>query len=189
MEIEEKAKNYAEGKAISAITAAIEKAFIDGYESGFHDGVAKSKQTKEIIDGVEYVDLGLPSGTKWSLQYYSYNYKYKSAQRFSYDEAIKRNIPTEEQLEELKKYCRVCALKDDNGVYGIKFIGRNGNYILFHYIKINEKSNCPDNTYFFWLKSNNEMLETDLRTCATTATITREFMGYKMPLMLVKNKE
>ena len=68
--IEDKAKEYAEGKALSAMTSAIEQAYIDGYNAGFQDGLNHQKPPIEVIDGVEYVDLGLPSGTKWSKTYF-----------------------------------------------------------------------------------------------------------------------
>lgn len=64
MNIKEKSKLYAEGKALEAISTAIEQA----YEAGYHDGLKhyENERLEAIKDGVEYVDLGLPSGTMWS---------------------------------------------------------------------------------------------------------------------------
>lgn len=64
MNIKEKSKLYAEEKALEAISTAIEQA----YEAGYHDGLkhCENERLEVIKDGVEYVDLGLPSGTMWS---------------------------------------------------------------------------------------------------------------------------
>ena len=71
MEIKEKAKSYAEGKALDSITAAIEHAYEEGYKDGYKDGVSNLEPL--ILQGnhedIEYVDLGLPSGTKWPSDY------------------------------------------------------------------------------------------------------------------------
>ena len=71
MNIKESAKAYAEGKAVDALTAAIEQAYADGYNAGFNDGLASKKDDlpADFDNGVEYVDLGLPSGTKWGADY------------------------------------------------------------------------------------------------------------------------
>ena len=87
MDIREKAKQYADGKALSAINAAIEEAYAEGYKAGYEDGYAKREEVNPIVlnDGVEYVDLALPSGTKWSsccLKRDDSSFKY-----FSNDEA------------------------------------------------------------------------------------------------------
>lgn len=94
MELCDKAKAYAQAQS-ETFGAAIEKAYIQGYND------AAKEHAKEFIkiveDGVEYIDLGLPSGTLWALS---------NPSRLSYHEAQKINIPTKEQIEELIKYIR-----------------------------------------------------------------------------------
>ena len=49
----------------------------------------------------EYVDLGLPSGTLWKIE--------NEDGFYTYEEAVAKfgnNLPTKEQLEELKDFCR-----------------------------------------------------------------------------------
>ena len=67
MDIKEKAKMYAEGKAIDAISAAIEQAYTDGYNEGLKH--YENEKLESIVDGVEYKDLMLSSGTKWATAY------------------------------------------------------------------------------------------------------------------------
>ena len=74
-----------------------------------------------------YVDLGLPSGTKWKA---SNEIKAADAQYvfFTYDEAVSRfgnRLPTKEQYEELKAVCQWMW----NGS-GYRVTGPNGNYIV-----------------------------------------------------------
>ena len=72
MEIIERGKKYAEGKALSALSSVIEQAYIDGYNDGLkHLEIEKLEAMKE---GVEYVDLDLPSGTLWSSRYVNDSY-------------------------------------------------------------------------------------------------------------------
>ena len=69
----------------------------------------------------QYVDLGLPSGTKWKSQNEPGFYKYEEA-----IEEFGSKLPTKKQLEELKNYCTwVWTGK------GYEVTGPNGNYIYF----------------------------------------------------------
>ena len=74
-----------------------------------------------------YVDLGLPSGTKWKA---SNEINADDAQYdfFTYDEAVSRfgnRLPTKEQCEELNAVCQWMW----NGS-GYRVTGPNGNYIV-----------------------------------------------------------
>ena len=72
------------------------------------------------INAQSYVDLGLPSGTKWK----STNEK---GGFLTYDEAISKygdKLPTREQYEELKEKCTWVSTGNGCNVYG-----PNGNYI------------------------------------------------------------
>lgn len=68
----------------------------------------------------DYVDLGLPSGTKWKSQ--------NESSHYSYDLAIvifKNNLPTKEQFEELREKCTWTGSEE-----GWNVEGPNGNSIF-----------------------------------------------------------
>ncbi len=186
-----KAKKYAEGKAIHALTAMIEQAYNDGYKAGYEDGLANREpavdETDEDIQiveqGVEYVDLGLPSGTLWSSTYYSDDYN--AILFLTYNEASKLNIPTEEQFNELLKYCLQIP-HEIGGLNYTKFVSRNGAAL-----SVKEVPFKVDDTYKgvsksrFWLRTHTDE-EDSKRTYASSNSTNKIFMGYKMPVMLVK---
>ena len=69
---------------------------------------------------IEYIDLGLPSGTLWKDE--------NESDLYYYDEAVRtfgKKLPTNEQLEELKKYCQW-----NSAGSGYKLTGPNGNCIF-----------------------------------------------------------
>ena len=73
----------------------------------------------------EYVDLGLPSGTKWNSANETGGYN----GFYTFDEADSTfgdKLPTKEQFEELKENCT--WVWQDNG--GYKVTGQNGNSIV-----------------------------------------------------------
>lgn len=68
-----------------------------------------------------YVDLGLVSGTKWK--------SYNESSLYTYEEAVDEfgnNLPSYEQLEELKYECKWTLIGNS-----FKVVGPNGNYITF----------------------------------------------------------
>lgn len=79
-------------------------------------------------DSGEYVDLGLPSGTKWKTTNETnpddeYNF-------YTYDEAVEKfdeQLPTLEQLNEL---ITKCTWKWNKTKKGYTVVGRNGNSIF-----------------------------------------------------------
>lgn len=182
MDINEKAKEYAEGKALEAITNAIEGAYASGYKEGYQAGLddREPEAFGDENEDVEYVDLNLPSGTLWSTDYLydeCSDYKY-----LAYNEAIKLNIPTKEQFEELRDYCE--EFKYNNS---FRYLGSNGNFLSIRFSKV-IKADIADwnNDFWFWLK------DEELGTCATSLNkdkVATVFTGYKMPVMLVKNKK
>ena len=67
-ELDEKAHEYALKNASRFINKTLAEAYIAGYKAGFkdcEDNILISLPKKDI----EYVDLGLPSGTLWSSDY------------------------------------------------------------------------------------------------------------------------
>lgn len=79
------------------------------------------KNTKNTFVFMEYIDLGLPSGTLWAEQNETDNGGY-----FTYDEAVAKFgdcLPTKEDFEELLEHC---WKRWDNERKGLEFMGNNG---------------------------------------------------------------
>lgn len=183
MDISEKAKKYAEGKAIDAISAAIEQAYADGYYDGLKH--YENERLESIVDGVEYIDLKLTSGTKWASGYLK---EKASLGWFAYEDASKLNLPTKEDFEEL---CKECAI--DNYLYtnnkGIMFTGKNGKKIEIPYIKAEHVTD--DNvisSISFWLKNDGDNIQKTYARVNEHKKILdmKTFMGYKLPVLLVR---
>ena len=193
MDINEKAKMYAEGKALDAITSAIEKAYAEGYKDGYKDCIAKTgiEPPVEIVDGITYVDLGLPSGKKWSFAYLKdINDFYGNSKKLTYEEASKFNIPTKDDYLELIKFCELIPKKNsDNNIYRWDALSKtNGRYIeLYKTSAVIASSVKEYESFVFWLRDNNP--EGDERLCADGSSkdlLGKVCMGYKLPIMLVK---
>lgn len=187
MNIDDKAKEYAEGKALDAISTAIEEAYVSGYKEGYEAGLAAQEPIalEEENDGVEYVDLGLPSGTLWSNGFLEN--ENGEVCHLSYQEASELNIPTAEQFRELLDCCEYIGSKDF-----LSYLGMNGHYIRFNYTFIDKAGKMVNyGTFHFWLKD--EEPPEDNRRCVwgnnKGGYITSSFMGWKMPVFLVKTKD
>ena len=188
MDIVKKSKEYAEGKALEAISSAIEQAYADGYKDGLHH--LENERLESLKTGVTYVDLGLPSGTLWSSQCLT---KEKGIEKLPYLEAAKLKIPTVDQYEELCKECKIVLHRQDNNilkdVIGYEFIGKNGKSIfLTRYGNISQ--DLPG-SYYFWLNDNSEGSEKDCACLWGKEEFGlpykhKIFMGKKAPVMLVK---
>lgn len=191
MSKESLAKNYAKEIADSLIESALETAYLEGFKAGVES--VKNPPVIVVEDGVEYVDLGLPSGTLWAteLQFREYN----SMQ--SYTEARKYNIPTEEQLSEFTK--NTIMLKSfkyqGNRLYdSLEFIGPNGNKV--NYLTFGYKEKSSEKTLRIWSKGDENPknnLALSLRACieGNNSFKVKVFMftGYHFPLALVKNPD
>ena len=90
----------------------------------------KDKDNDESdINGGNYVDLGLPSGTKWKTDN-ELNPNKDGNNFYTWDEAVAKfgnRLPTEEQLRELKDSC---SWTWDGTKKGYDVKGRNGNSIF-----------------------------------------------------------
>ena len=188
MDINEVAKQYAEGKAVNAMTAAIQQAYFDGYNDGMQH--REKLILDAIVDGVQYVDLQLPSGKMWSSSYVKNKDLYNS---LPYIEASKLHIPTKEDFEELCTYCaKDYYLTKD--VKGIQFTGTNGEKIIIPYYKIKEKADEDYVEHFtFWVKDDDDSTNKNYafnssRKEGIVGFVTKIFMGYKLPIMLVKER-
>ena len=186
---DEFAEQFAEQK-VEELKAIVKESYLKGYEQG----CLHAYQPPSIDDHV-VVDLGLPSGTMWTkepLCILDYGYKQK---KMSYQEASKLSIPTEEQWDEVCKYCRF------EGRY---IIGLSGERIGYGwapsgYLIRSLGEGCEANKNMFWLKgdiddeNNAPVMVYDLDGEAPNYKITKgkgvHFIGYKLPVFLVKNKE
>ena len=188
MDIKERAKLYAEGKALEAITSAIEQAYADGYTAGCKDGLDywDNLWKSKMVNSVEYVDLNLPSGTLWS-SHILISEKNTFA-HMTYDEAAQLSIPTEEQFKELLDNCETSVILDKSKTpIGVSFIGRNGNIIeVFYDFTIHGKDQWPNSNYRFWLRDNTS---TDNERICAYFKESRQFMGDRLPVMLVLSPE
>lgn len=98
MNVKNEAHEYAL-KAMEAELTKIEEAYIAGYEAGKKVGF---KPIEIDENGIEWVDMSLPSGTLWSKPLVKDSYFLNVA----YVEAMHYNLPTEEDVKELKEFTK-----------------------------------------------------------------------------------
>lgn len=187
---EELAAQYAASK-MEEVNVLLQDAYLKGYEQGELKAASTVK-----VDGVVYYDLGLPSGTLWSVPLqanYGYNF-------LSYSDAEKLNIPTIDQFCELLNHTRTLAhpSSNQNGAIPVDIVGVNGIRI-----KVQTKDCCPacqsywyqgesvlSDSTCFWLKSKVEKGGVAVARIAQNGgrSLERHFAGFKLPVFLVKNK-
>lgn len=192
MDINERSKEYAEGKALTAINAAIEQAYRDGYNDGLKH--LELERLEAMKEGVEYVDLNLKSGTLWSSEYAKFGKGVPN--KIPFFEASQINIPTEEDFRELCRECRASYVNKTN-FHGIKFTGINGKSIEIEYTDSDGGAWVQGNacSFRFWLNKNgekdNEKKAAAIRMNDNVATplVFDMFMGLRLPVMLVKKKQ
>ena len=175
MTTEEMATQYA--SEISSST--FKKAITDAYIKGYREGILAS--TGSItVDELEYVDLGLPSGTLWSARPLSKDVY----ELFSQHEAQNYQLPSEEQVHELIKNTKFYGQIDSNFC---ELLGPSGEHISLKGWYIDET--CVE----IWIKGTpDEYNEAPLLSISRKhgeADIRQEFTGYKHQILLVKNKD
>jgi hypothetical protein len=189
--LNERAANYAAEKANELLVNAIAQAYADGYRDG-----VKDRDEGIVSPNLEFVDLGLPSGTKWSTKLIGED---DFADYLAYADAASYGLPTIEQVEELANYCRWQRDFKGQTFYGATCIGKNGKEIYIHSWGYKEGDNLRcygygADTIFFWI-SNKEMegeMEAiklyNVKDEKPEYEIVKLFSGYKVPVMLVSNK-
>ena len=134
------------------MSKAIAQAYLDGYKEGY--AVRKKKEESALFcDEVEYVDLGLPSGTLWA----SSNLMDDGVTcLMPFEEANIYELPSQEQFDELRQNCRWIPITNRNGIVGVKCIGKNRNSIQFNffgsYVKPSGYREGLMRSSCFWLK-------------------------------------
>lgn len=186
----DKAKEYAKEKVTEALNQVVADAYMAGYNAGYQDGYNKVVKEISSSDEMEFVDLGLPSGTLWASDYVKDG---DDVLFLPYPEAVKYNIPTEEQVDELREYCKISEQRDaddDPIIYTI--LGPNGNTITFRgsgYKRFDDLRNV--HLPFFWQvnKSDNpkEILVPYFYSSGVLGA-DRLFPGYGLPIRLVQTK-
>lgn len=196
---EELANQFAEHKN-AELESLIKEAYLKGYDQALFD-------TKKIItiDNITYVDMGLQSGTLWSVHPLWDTGDYIQV---NYSEAQNLSLPTKEQWEELVKKC---AFKKNEIVAPFPSCKR----IYFDFWRkglMGEE--CNDGTgYKFWLKGevddanrapvmvycikNGKKSILDYRLPSEPYRndsdyiigSDKHFTGFKLPVFLVRNKD
>lgn len=195
MNIQEEAKQYAEGRITSILEKALEDAYCDGYKKGYDNGLKKamtkkdddSSQTsvkKQEYDDVTFIDMGLPSGTLWATRCLDKLMTFSEAQKYS--------IPTREQWEELKDKC---LFKTDDG--GLQIISTKGNSICIKSAnQFISSRGFTHNILSFWLDEessdtvarcvNARWTQTGKKNSGIVGT---KFKEERLSVILVKNPE
>lgn len=164
------AKKYAEGKINDILNQAIIDAYSAGYNVGYQDGYKKAEKETILEDYIK------KDGEVLFLPY-----------RDAIDEF---NLPTDEQIDELKDYCEI-SLVEDNGIKTYICLGPSGKTISFtpHGYQTPSENYDMDNAYF-WTNDNDKLIESSKRTAKIynqdSLTTVFLFPGYKIPIRTVK---
>ena len=184
MDIKEKAQEYAKDKIQQVLNDAIAEAYMEGYKQGYEDGKAEVP-VKHENDEMEFVDLGLPSGTLWAKDYLKEN---GEVVYLPYIEAKNYKLPTKEQLEELIKWCNVRS-EGDPYLTRTRIIGTSGAMIQIPNIGYYEGEKKEFKTHNrIWLQDNESNSTSRSVGYFSTQGISTfsTFMGFKLPVLLVK---
>lgn len=193
--LNERAANYAAEKTNELLAKAIAQAYADGYRDGLKDREEESSDSLETA-GVEFVDLGLPSGTKWSTKLMNSD---EDTDYLPYAKAAVLGIPTREQVEELMNYCDLRANRSEGGYfYGLYCLGNSGGEIYLDgaNYKIGDELQYTWGRFhiYFWIRDDedgnqkNAVRITRFNDGKPEMEIVKLFAGYKLPVMLVRNK-
>lgn len=184
-----------QNKQYEQILAEIKRMFestknpVDKY--GANSSVQNNAHQKQIslqMSKCCYIDLGLPSGTLWSIDF---ERDVDEIQYFSYCQVENLNIPTKEQWDELVEKCEWRYDNDDDVFMAL---GPNGNILTFaktEYKSFKNSISFPNKAgTYFWLKNDNADNSAVIFHNGTTCDFfksTREmFSGYKLPIRLVQ---
>ena len=190
IKIKELAEAYAAGKLETILTTSIADAYTEGFKTGYK--VCKEEKPVDMTrDGIEYVDLGLPSGTLWASDYIEEGDDRKRIVYLHFQETDQSLLPTIEQWEELITECRWQyhreRIWDKSGYYSYrewyKCLGSNGNHINFYFSHGDyDKKTMKKENVVFWLQNGR------IATCADDAIMKTLdcFHGYKQAIRLVK---
>lgn len=195
------ANSYAEENVINVLKESFAKVYADGYRDGYK---AREEEISVVFhdNHAEFIDLGLPSGTLWSSDYERINGKLSYQ---IYDDVEVLSIPTVKQCQELLDFCSwesEISFGSNPTIKKIICVGPNGNKINFcltGYIKIDSVYHQITDSAF-WAKfegqnfSNKKAVlisnrdEHNCRSRKLKRELLDVFMGYRLPVRLVKTK-
>jgi hypothetical protein len=185
MELTEKAEKYAVGKANVAMDKAIAQAYADGYRQGYKD--REDEIPVDLRDNkTEFVDLGLPSETMWSVDFEKED---NNRIFLPYGKACEYNIPTKEQWKELQENCKWQNIFEGNRLKAVIFVGPNGNRIMFEVTGIIMAGGYTDvRQIYFWLHDDSDGNNKSAVHLQNGGIIEEMFCGYKLPIRLIRKK-
>lgn len=168
MDLKEEAREFAL-KAMEPELTKVEEAYIAGYEAG-----KKAGWYPVDIDenGIEWVDLSLPSGTLWSKPIWRDK---KHLLKLPYNMAKDMDIPTIEDWEELRHETKVSTKTYSNGTFWhTSILSQDG----VEYIHNSD----------FWLKGEPDEKKKVLSIDDKAMKIYK-FIGEQLHVVLVKHKK
>lgn len=168
MDVKTEAHEYAL-KAMETELAKIEEAYIAGYEAGKKVGF---KPIEIDRNGIEWVDLSLPSGTLWSTPLRNDK---NHLLELPFKQAKDMDIPTMEDYEELIRYTEAKKVYYNFGPY--------------HYTSLLSENGVEYVHQFdFWIKGEpDENKKT--KYIDYLMEFSEKFIGEKVPVVLVKYKK
>lgn len=162
MTVEEKAQAFALKKLEGQIES-LKRAYIEGY----NDALKEHLHLPVVEEGIEYLDMSLPSGTMWS-QIIRNDDEFLTEKSVPYNDVKDLEIPTIEDIEELKA---------NTHHYGYS------KYVA--YTSKNGEKLCIDQKVQFWVKTNDEE-SNEVYCCTSGLNIERVFRGLSKNFLLVK---
>ena len=187
MNVEEKARKFAEGKAINALNQAIEEAYAEGYRDGYKD--REDEIPVELQENkTEFVDLGLPSGTRWASTFETVDGS--NCLYLPFEQAKKYQLPNREQYQELLDCCKWDRRDKNGGFDHYVVIGPKGTSIKLQargYL-VADRVEMWNNNGYFWLFDDDS--DGNDQTAAlfnsSDRDTTSKFIGYKLPIHQVR---
>ena len=196
-ELQEKAEIYAAEKMNELMAKAIAQAYIDGYLNGCKDQDTKKWGLDYLEGEINVGDIGLPSGTLWSLDYLKDEENHTNY--LPYAKAAKLGLPTKEQVEELVENCEWFGQFSASRMtlYSASCYGPNGKKIFLEtdgYMKYDEKVDASyGGAYaYFWIQDDEDGYEKNavrisyIRDGKPLIEIVKLCSGYKLPVLVVR---
>ena len=198
-ELEGRAEIYAAEKINELMSKAIAQAYVDGYRNGYKDRDCEIEKLDHIEGKIDVHDLGLPSGTLWTLNYLED--EEENTNYLPYVKAAKLGLPSKEQVDELIEKCRWQGEFSSTRIsfYGAICIGVNGEKISFNSFgyKENDKRvgapNYGGGNAYFWIHDEEDGDEKnavriyDVENGKPKMEIVKIFSGYKLTVLIVRN--
>ena len=197
-DLQERAEIYAAEKMNELMSKAIAQAYVDGYRDGYKDRDCEIGTLDQIKGKIEVHDLGLPSGTLWTLNYLED--EEESTTYLPYVKAAKLGLPTKEQVDELIEKCRWQGEFSSTRIsfYGAICIGATGERIAFNssgYMEDEKIVGAPSyggGNAYFWLHDEEDGDEKnavriyDVENGKPKVEIVKIFSGFKLPVLIVR---